>query len=77
MSNFTLTIDDFDPVVHYANYEVWQTPNPQEDPTAWNKTESKWNQGEMTLLELEADLSDVPQHDGQGPRLRVLAVLCR
>lgn len=49
MSNFTLAIDDFDPVVHYANYEVWQTPNPQDHPDWWNATEdvtkSLWHQG--------------------------------
>lgn len=53
MSKFTLTVDDFDPVVHYANYEVWETPNPQENPTWWNegrdKTNSSWHQGELPV----------------------------
>lgn len=50
MSRFTLTVDDFDPILSYANDEVWQTPNPQDNPTWWNATQevtnSPWHQGE-------------------------------
>lgn len=52
MSNLSVTFDDFDPVIRYANYEVWQTPNPQDHPTWWNasqqETQSPWHQGERS-----------------------------
>lgn len=51
MSKFVLTIDDFDPIVHYANPQAWQTPNPQEHPEWWNATREQtnepWHQGEL------------------------------
>lgn len=50
MAKFNLTVDDFDPLVHYANYEDWTTPNPQDHPDWWNATQevtgSPYHQGE-------------------------------
>lgn len=47
---FPLRVDDFDPVVHYDDYTVWQTPNPQDNPTWWSADRSTtgvpWYQGE-------------------------------
>jgi hypothetical protein len=34
-----LTIDDFDPLFHYDDYTIWQTPDPQDNPTWWNETQ--------------------------------------
>jgi len=50
MSQLNVTVDDFDPVVSYSNYEDWQTPNPQDHPDWWNATQevtgSQWHEGE-------------------------------
>jgi hypothetical protein len=52
MSKFNLTVDDFDPVVHYSDYTVWETPNPQDHPDWFSATPdvtgSQWNQGECS-----------------------------
>ncbi|BEI84207.1 hypothetical protein CcaverHIS002_0408110 [Cutaneotrichosporon cavernicola] len=43
-----LTVDDFDPLVVYSNYDHWSTPNPQDNPTWWKAgrsvTNSTWHQ---------------------------------
>lgn len=61
-----LTVDDFDPLVVYSNYDDWATPNPQDNPTWWNAsadvTNSPWHQGGSAAE--AADGSDVPLHRG-------------
>lgn len=53
MSKSNLAVDDFDPLVLYSNYDDWQTPNPQDNPTWWNATQdvtkSVWHQGESLM----------------------------
>jgi hypothetical protein len=75
-----LTVDDFDPVVVYSNYDDWATPNPQDHPTWWNETakttKSPWHQGESRHAAAGwrphggyrngADGSDIPLHRGRG-----------
>ncbi|KAK4689604.1 hypothetical protein P7C73_g513, partial [Tremellales sp. Uapishka_1] len=49
MSLVNVTIDDFDPLVVYSNYNDWITPNPQDNPTWFNSTrdvtQSPWHEG--------------------------------
>lgn len=48
-SKVNLTVDDFDPIVAYSNYDEWTTPNPQDNPTWFNASQdvtgSQWHQG--------------------------------
>lgn len=49
-----VTVDDFDPLVSYANYDDWTTPDPSLNPTWYNETEavtgSPWHQGEQVKV---------------------------
>lgn len=49
MTSINATVDDFDPLVGYSNYDDWTTPNPQDNPTWFNLTEaqtgSPWHEG--------------------------------
>lgn len=49
MSITNITIDDWDPLIVYANPGDWSTPNPQDNPSWFNAstqvTGSIWNQG--------------------------------
>ena len=55
MSSLNLTVDDFDPLVSYSDYDSWQTPNPQDHPDWYNQTEEvtnmPWHQGELRDVE--------------------------
>lgn len=48
-----VTVDDFDPLVTYSNYEDWNTPDPSQNPTWFNASEevtgSPWHQGTLRL----------------------------
>lgn len=41
MSKINVTFDDFDPLLVYSDYTQWSTPNPQNDPTWYNASESE------------------------------------
>lgn len=64
-SPITVTVDDFDPLVSYSNYEDWTTPDPSQNPTWFNATEdvtgSPWHQGEYTQ-DLEEWIVDFQLH---------------
>ncbi|BEJ15229.1 hypothetical protein CspHIS471_0409960 [Cutaneotrichosporon sp. HIS471] len=51
-----LTVDDFDPLVVYSNFDDWFTPNPQDNPTWWNAgrnvTNSTWHQATYHYTEV-------------------------
>lgn len=59
-----VTVDDFDPLFGYSNYDDWQTPDPSEHPTWYNAT---------------SDLTGVPWHEGAcvigGDRIMLIAQL--
>lgn len=41
MSKINVTFDDFDPLLVYSDYTQWSTPNPQNNPTWYNASESE------------------------------------
>jgi len=49
-----VTIDDFDPLVSYSNYDDWTTPDPSQNPTWYNASQevtgSPWHQGMASTI---------------------------